>query len=286
MRFRFDSILMTACAFLRLLLQFRMSAEAQQFAVRADYLHASAGVCQRFIGFTLVAEPNALICGTRSLTNEAPAAESPAETLLSWSYVRETIGRGASAHHRSFHRYFGPTACHFEVDSLPAAESFAAQPTFAALNAWVDAYSTRFDKAHRWPPAVKAASLLQAHVGRTWYIDELARSVGASRATLERSFKRIYGISALQYYSRRKLRRAATTVRSTTGCIDGVTQEIGCRSAKDAYRAFRQATGMTLAAVRHLTDDEFSALMSGPLEIPIPGAVREQSSPRGCGGLP
>jgi len=247
-----------------------MDAPAQQFAVRSDYLHALAGVCQRFVGFTLVAEPNALTCGTRRLTEETPTSQSPAETLFTWTCLRDTIARGAAAHHRLFHRCFGPAACEFDSGSWPAPESFTVQPAFAALNAWVVAYSTRFDEVHMWPPAVKAACVLQARVCEAWHVDELAKAVGTSRATLERSFRRIYGSSAQQYHRRLRLRRAATAIRSNSGCIDGVILELGCRSPKDAYRAFRQATGMTLAAVRQLTDEEFFTLMSGPLKIPVP----------------
>jgi len=247
-----------------------MSAPAQQFTVRSDYVHALACACQRFVGSILLLEPSAFVSAARRLLRETPVAESPAEALVTWNRLTETIAHGAAAHHVWFHRCLDASPCDFFPELVPSPDSFARDRVFSLLDGWTGTIAGRFESAHAWPAAIKAAGLLQARVSEPWYIEELAKAVGASSATLERSFKRIYGLSAQQYHSLLRLRMAALAIRAGDRSIEGVVLEIGCRSPKDLYRAFRHVTSMTLAGVRRLTDTEFSSLMACRLELPIP----------------
>jgi AraC-like DNA-binding protein len=244
-------------------------------------VHALAGARQRFVGSLLLLEPGAFVSAVRRFTNDTPVAESRAEDVMARDRLTDTIARGAAVHHDLFHRFFGASACTFRSDSLPSADSFAREAVLPLLNRWAEAYAGRFDCAHAWPAAVKAAVLLQARINDAWYIDELATAVGASRATLERSFNQIYGIPAQQYHSLLKLRIAAHAMRAGTGCVDGVALDLGWRSPKDLYRALWHVTGMTLAGVQQLPDTEFLDLMHGALEVPVPGRRRERCPQRG-----
>jgi AraC-like DNA-binding protein len=225
-----------------------MDTPTQPFTVRSDYAHGLAGACQRFVGSIQPLEPGAFVSAVQRLTSDTPVAESTAEAVMTWHALRDTIVFGATAHHGLFHRYFGASRCAFQSGAWPAAETFAREHVLPVFRGWADTYAQRFDSEHAWPAAVKAAVLLQARVNDPWYIDELATIVGASRATLERSFNQIYGIPAQQYHSLLRLRIAAPAMRAGTGCVDGVALELGWRSPRDMYGAFRHATGMTLAA--------------------------------------
>lgn len=225
------------------------------------------------------------VSAARRLLSETPVAESPAEALVTWNRLTETIAHGAAAHHGWFHRCLDASPCDFQPELVPSPDSFARERAFPLLGGWTDTFAGRFDSAHSWPAAIKAAGLLQARVSEPWYIEELAKAVGASTATLERSFKRIYGLSAQQYHSLLRLRIAALAIRSGDRSIEGVVLEIGCRSPKDVYRSFRHLTSMTLAGVRRLTDAEFSSLMVCSLDLPIPRPPLKSVSPAREGSL-
>jgi len=247
-----------------------MGTSGQPFTVRPDYVHALAGARQRFVGSILRLEPGAFGSAVQRLTSETPIAESTAEEIIAWSSLADTVVRGAAAHHCWFHRFFGATTCSFSSESMQAPATFARDFAFSSLRQWADTYVSCFEGEHSWPPSVTAASLLQAHVSEAWYIDELARAVGASSWTLQRSFLRVYGVTAQQYHSLLRVHLAATAIRARAGSIDGIALEIGWRSPKDIYRAFRLVTGITPASVQFLTDAQFSSLMQGALALPVP----------------
>jgi methylphosphotriester-DNA--protein-cysteine methyltransferase len=139
---------------------------------------------------------------------------------------------------------------------------------------WAADHARAFEDGHSWPPAVRAARLLQQSSARVWYVEDVARAVNVSAATLERGFRKFYGVTVQQYQSLARLRRIAQAVRADEGAIEGVIVDLGYRSIKDAYVPFRRLTGMTIAGVRQLTDPQFASLVDGPLGLPVPGVRR------------
>jgi AraC-like DNA-binding protein len=249
-------------------------------SVRPDYMHELVGACQRFVGSVLTLAPGAFVDAVEQLTSEAPDTDSTAELISAWTLITATTLRGAEAHHRWFHRCFGDTWCTFRSAPLPPVGSFAPEHVRPLLMTWAGGYMDCFRHEHVWPVAIRAAALMQARAHADWYIDELASAVGTSTATLERSFNRIYGISPQPYHSLLRLRLIATEIRAGESATDGVLLELGWRSPKDAYRAFRKVTGVTPAAVRRLSDVEFAALMQGPLALPLPRPASQRSGTR------
>jgi len=240
-------------------------------------MHGLAGACQRFAGSVLLLEPEAFVSAVERLTSEAPETDSTAELVLAWSLITATTQRGAEAHHKWFHRCFGDTSCKFQSAAVPPVVSFARERVRPLLMTWAGTYTDRFRSEHVWPVAVRAAALLRAGARDDWYIHELASAVGTSTATLERSFNKIYRISPQPYHSLVRLRLIATEIRAGESATEGVLLELGCRSPKDAYRAFRNVTGITPAAVRRLSDVKFAALMQGPLGLPVPRPVSQRN---------
>ena len=248
-----------------------MTFQTEQYAVRADYAHAVANACQRFAGALLTIEPDIFVCAVTGLTLDMPDAASPAEQIVGWTMVQQAVLLGALAHHAAFHRFFGNAPCRYDTPRVESSHTPSHHRSFAPVIQWAAAHACAFDAHHAWPPAVRAARLLQKAGGNTCYVDDVARAVNVSAATLERGFRRIYGISVQQYHSLVRLRTIAHTLRTDESAIEGVILDLGYRSIKDAYAPLRRMTGLTVAMVRRLTESEFASLIDGPLALPVPG---------------
>ena len=247
-----------------------MEFEAQQSDVRGEYSHALAQACQRFVGSLLVLEPDAFVNGVTRLTADSPRPENRAETVLAWASLRDVVTRGANEHHAWFHKRLHSAPCDFCVAPLRASDSFEADRACSIVRDWATQFVWAFDAQHQWPSAIRAAYAMRSHPTRGWYVDELCDAIGASRATLERSFNRIYRTTVQRYGLRLRIRTVAERVRAGDECIEATILEAGFRSLKDAYRPLRFLTGLTFADVRRLADTEFTALMDGPLALPVP----------------
>jgi AraC-like DNA-binding protein len=245
-----------------------MTAEAQQFAVRTDYPFALISACQRFLSSLLVLEPQAFLGAVRKLTLEAPLAQSPAEGVMAWFALKDTVLRGAECHHEWFHQRLDVSRCVFRPCRLNAPMKFASSNIISAVNDWAIEYVWGFDAVHCWPPAINAAELLRARPQKVYRSDDLAKAVYVSPATLARSFSRIFGVTLARYQALARLRAVVGQLRMTGASVEGILVACGYRSPKDAYRRFRRLTGLTLSDVRRLSDGEYASLIDGALALP------------------
>jgi two-component system, response regulator YesN len=78
-----------------------------------------------------------------------------------------------------------------------------------------------------------------------------ARTLGRERGYLGRLFKKDVGCSMREYLARVRVRHAAELIRQGTK-IEAVILEVGYRSPKRFYDAFKQEYGVTPAAFRGL----------------------------------
>jgi transcriptional regulator GlxA family with amidase domain len=138
------------------------------------------------------------------------------------------------------------------------------------IDQWAEVHATTFDRAHRWPAATAAAAALRRQPLSVWYASDLARAVGASRSTLERGFKAIYGTTTGHYHTLLRLRHTVEAVRADSGSLEGIVVEAGWTSVTAFARVFRTITGMKPSIVRRLPDDDFTALVNGQLALPLP----------------
>ena len=248
-----------------------MTAETHQYGVRTQFSHVVAEACQRFAGTVLILEPLAFVTAMVQLVADLPRSENPLEALLVLTTLREVTARGAEAHHAWFHDRLAGGPCAFRPQPVPPPDTFVVEKTFLLLKDWAAAYTRAFDVLHEWPPAVRAARVLQANHASDWYVEDLARTVNVSLATLERSFSRTYGVTVRQYHSLLRLRALAQSIRASSSCIEGLILEAGCRSHRAVYGSLRRLTGLTFADVRRLSDTEFCSLMNGALAVPTVG---------------
>jgi AraC-like DNA-binding protein len=267
--FRFQSKFVRNCA-----IEDVMAAQAEQYTVRADYAHALANACQRFVGALLTVEPGVFVCAVMALTMDAPNADSPAELLMASTALQNAVLLGALAHHAAFHRWFDASTCAFRPHSLHVGHCSSSDTFVSSLRRWAEDHARSFDEQHAWPPATRVARLLQKAPADTWYVDDVAREVCVSSATLERSFRKTYGMAVQEYHSLVRLRSVAHAVRADRSVIEGVILDLGYTSIKDVYAPLRRMTGMTLATVRELTESQFASLINGSLALPVPGCPR------------
>jgi AraC-like DNA-binding protein len=255
-----------------------MNAPAEQYTGSADYAHAVASACQRFACALLTIEPGVFVSAITRLTLDIPDADCRADFVFGWALILRTVLEGALAHHTLFHRCFcvGDRSCKFDAPRVDCCHTRFGDRTFESVIRWATDHARTFDSVHSWPPAAHAARLLQKASAKEWYVGDIARAVNVSAATLERGFRKVYGVSVQQYQSLVRLRNVALALRTDGGAIEGVILEQGYRSSKDVYVPFRRVTGLTVATVRQLTESQFASLVDGPLALPVPGCSHDR----------
>jgi hypothetical protein len=247
-----------------------MASRDRDIPETADYVHQLAEACQRFAGSTAIIEPAAFSDAIGRLMAETELVETHAELFMGWASVSNVAVRGALEYHRGFHRYFGGT-CAFEPPALSLLGAVSSDALRARITEWAAACERTFAAEHRWPPAVAATALLRRNPLAVCYTPQLAKAVGASCSTLERSCRTVYGCSLQHYHALLRVRNTLQRVRSDPGCLEGVALDAGWSSMSDLGRVLRELTGMRLSAVRLLTPAAFTLLLSGVLALPVPG---------------
>ena len=102
--------------------------------------------------------------------------------------------------------------------------------------------------------SLHVATMLRT-INRRYYeplsLEKFAQLLGRERGYLGRLFKKEVGCSMREYLARVRVRRAAELIRQGTK-IEAVILEVGYRSPKRFYDAFKQEYGVTPAAFRGL----------------------------------
>ena len=100
-------------------------------------------------------------------------------------------------------------------------------------------------------PAVSSAlRLIWDRLDQDSSVNDIARQVGVSRRSLERSFKRCIGRSITAERQRKRLERCAELLRRTTWPIESVAAAAGFTSRSYLYRSFRRKFGVTPSEFR------------------------------------
>jgi len=107
-----------------------------------------------------------------------------------------------------------------------------------------------FVAALRDRPLRHALELLHEEPATLWTIDELARRVALSRATLVRRFRESVGMPPIEYLNRWRLLKAHQLARYSAGSIEQIASQVGFSSAQTLTRAFKRAFGYTPSGLR------------------------------------
>jgi AraC-like DNA-binding protein len=102
----------------------------------------------------------------------------------------------------------------------------------------------------RDPQVGKALGLLHRQPARAWTIDDLALSVGASRAVLAERFRQYLGEPPIGYLTRLRLQLGARLLTTTTDTAAQVAAQVGYDSEAAFNRAFKRQFGAPPARFR------------------------------------
>lgn len=89
------------------------------------------------------------------------------------------------------------------------------------------------------------------NVGFHWGLAELAHAAGMSIPSLQRHFRRRFGISPMRYLRQRRLELAIKLLHETRSPIAAVARRVGVRNPAWFSRWIKESTGATPRAIRH-----------------------------------
>ena len=189
-----------------------------------------------------------------ALVNSLPAPHGTVESLLLKSLLIEFAGDCGTTLHEHVHRRTARKKCGF----VPASflEYFwkprSAKPR-DAFEAWATVFFKQLGQVHPLSPATTAAELLRTDP-RHGDIPALAHRVHTPTIRLLREFQREYGMSIRTY--RRYVMVAVALDRVGSEKIEALALDLGYRSPKNFFQAFKQVTGVTPASFRDLPPHE------------------------------
>jgi AraC-like DNA-binding protein len=194
---------------------------------------------------------------------ELPVPESPAESLLLRQSVLLFVRHGSAAADRRFHEVFRTRSC----DAQPPIESEQVwmdprQDVARLLAGWAGGYDAWFRARHTIPAALRARLWLEANPTSRASVPDLARTVGASRASLEARFQAIYGLPVAE--NARILRLIEGLRRLRAGCrpVDEIAAAVGYRSVNKFYARLSEYCGLKPSEVRTMDAAAYESLLA------------------------
>lgn len=100
------------------------------------------------------------------------------------------------------------------------------------------------------PLVGRALQLVHADPVRRWTVEELARSVGASRTVLAERFNAMLGQAPIEYITGWRMQLAAERLRRSTDSIAVIAADVGYESEASFSRSFKRVTGLAPGAWR------------------------------------
>jgi AraC-like DNA-binding protein len=127
--------------------------------------------------------------------------------------------------------------------------------------------------------AQRAAKLLRDRAAIAPRITDVAREIGVSRAVMIRQFRQAYGMPPVEYLTRLRLRLGMKALRDRLVKVREAGRQAGYQSVKNFNGALRIRVGLTPSQVRHLSDDEYQAVVSRQLDLPHVRSEASRSRP-------
>jgi AraC-like DNA-binding protein len=113
------------------------------------------------------------------------------------------------------------------------------------VRAWIDGQSgAGWPRALHDPQIAAALECLHTDLARPWRIEDLAASVGLSRATLARRFTTLTGQPPMAYLAWWRMTTAARLLRETDLPLPGISRQVGYHSPYAFSHAFKRHFGL------------------------------------------
>ena len=255
-------------------LPMRRAARNEVVAIRPSWLAIVVTASQRIAGVAPAVMPEDVYDVLNSFAESLPNAISHIEGLLLRAMLWDVAIRFGEMVHERIHGG-RPMSCGF-VPSAYLARVFQRElePRRSFID-WAEHYQRELLRAHPPTPAAKAARLIREHYERRWTLEKLAIRVHATPSQLRRGFRAEFGVSIREY--QRSFRLIDAVKQVPHGKIESIALQVGYRSKKDFYRAFRQVLGLTPAAFRRLPDEQAAEVVA---------TVAHERSPRRQKGRP
>jgi AraC-like DNA-binding protein len=143
-----------------------------------------------------------------------------------------------------------------EAGSRAAAARLIDLLLIAAVRRWAEAQPEgappSWLTALRDPVIGQVLALIHDRPAEQWTLEQLAREVHVSRATLARRFADEVGEPPLAYLSRWRMHVAAQRLRHTTDTVESIAREVGYTSEYAFNRAFSRHRGQPPGRYRRL----------------------------------
>jgi AraC-like DNA-binding protein len=226
--------------------------------------------CQRFACRLVEADRDEFVRAIVSLANDAPSPDSQDEEHVLRRWLLESAATGGAILHRDYHQFYVPGRCaatiSHDADDVLARSDGSPE---SLLLEWLELFIPALDRTHPLPLAARAARLIRQRYRSPLNLDQLARDAGGSRSALARSFMATFGMTAGAYQRRARVSWAAKELRTEGSDVDAVAVQAGYASRTGLHSALAVSTGLTPAAIRALTNEEFEDLVHRKLSTSI-----------------
>jgi AraC-like DNA-binding protein len=219
--------------------------------VFSEWFECVVARCQVFIGERIPMEFD-IVEAASAFVEHLPDARCPGEDLFLRGMLLNVAYRWGESLHNDLHRT-DRMACGFDATStLRALLSSARGNEKRGFLEWAQRFRTELYRVHPVSPARRAAVLVRERTGIRLDAAGLATMLGVSPRHLRRAFVATFGVPLPEYVRRARVLRALEAMAAEPRKVESVALDVGYRSKKDFYRAFRQLAGMTPTAFMKL----------------------------------
>ena len=204
----------------------------------------------RLISYGGGGAPTQMVCGFMAceaglgqmlLTGLAPVVKAPLHGTEAWAWLESSVGYALAEARSGRPGGAGVLAKLAEVLFIEVLrERMAAEDEDAV--GWLAGVRDRVVGA--------ALAALHRKPAHPWTLEELARSVGASRSVLAERFQKLMGVSPMQYLTQWRMVMAASLLRRSGAQLTHIAQDVGYQADTAFIRAFRRQYGQSPAAWR------------------------------------
>jgi AraC-like DNA-binding protein len=227
--------------------------------VRGAWQQALANWSQAFVGVTTLEDPNDL--SAAPVLDRIPPPSTRAEVaLLKATLLGLGLRLMAALHSREETRV--SCSCWQEgSQSLGLLTDPSRSDVLSGFREWLVTFVEIHQVQHPPTIAEKAAHLVRLRAPERMSMTELARRCQCGLRTLQRAFQARFGRSLAEYQKMTRLIAVASQLQEQTK-IDALALEVGYRSKKDFYHAFRQVIGSTPGQFRELSQTQQALLLA------------------------
>jgi AraC-like DNA-binding protein len=217
-----------------------------------DWLDANIRECQALVSRVVfmrdVAEIEPL---ADVLVAALPDPTSAAEELLLRGLLLELAAKWGDFVHGSAHRS-RTVDCGFLPQGTLSRFWCGTGRAKERLADWSRAFASDFARTHPRSLSQAAARVIHRDYRRRLDADQIARTIGITSARLRRIFLHEVGMDVTEYVRRVRLIHALEQLIGSDAKVEPIAIDVGYRSKKNFYHAFKALTGMTPAEFRQM----------------------------------